>query len=80
MEGPHTQFDSTQVVGEESTRQFWEQLVESLRERLGEHAVERWFSKVTLLKIDSDGVWIETPNLIYQVWIEENFGEALRTY
>ena len=78
MEGRHTQIDATEVVGEELTRQFWEQLVESLRERLGEHAVERWFSRVTLQKIDSDGVWIDTPNLIYQVWIEENFGETLQ--
>jgi len=78
MEGRHTQIDATEVVGEELTRQFWEQLVEGLRERLGEHAVERWFSRVTLQKIDSDGVWIDTPNLIYQVWIEENFGETLQ--
>jgi len=78
MEGRYTQIDSTEVVGEKSTAMFWEQLVEGLTERLGEHAVERWFSKVILKKIDSDGVWIETPNLIFQVWIEENFGDALQ--
>lgn len=78
MEGRHTQIDAAEVVGEKMTSLFWEQLIKGLTDRLGEHAMERWFSKVSLQKIDSDGVWIETPNLIYQVWIEENFGETLQ--
>ncbi len=78
MEGRHTQIDSAEVVGEEPIKHFWEQVLEGLRSRLGDHAVERWFSKVKLQKIDGDGVWIETPNLIFQVWIEENFEETLQ--
>ena len=78
MEGLDTQIDATEVVGGKATEQFWKKLVEGLRERLGDQTVERWFAKVKLLRIDADGVWIETPNMIYQVWIEENFSGALQ--
>lgn len=78
MEGPDTQIEATEVVGDKATGQFWKGLVEGLRERLGDQTVERWFTKVKLLRIDADGVWIETPNMIYQVWIEENFSGVLQ--
>ncbi len=78
MEGSHTGINAAEVVGGEEKAMFWGRLIDGLKERLGEHAVERWFSKVLLQKIDAEGVWIETPNLIYQVWIEENFGETLQ--
>ncbi|NOY00676.1 MAG: chromosomal replication initiator protein DnaA [Verrucomicrobia bacterium] len=78
MESSHKEINAAEVVGEEAKALFWGRLIDSLKERLGEHAVERWFSKVLLQKIDKDAVWIETPNLIYQVWIEENFGETLQ--
>lgn len=78
MEDPDTPIDAAEVVEGKATEQFWEELVEGLRERLGDQTVEKWFAKVKLLRIDADGVWLETPNMIYQVWIEENFCGTLQ--
>lgn len=78
METRITPIEATELAGEEATQSFWLQVLVGLRERLGEHAVERWFSNVSLQRIDGEGVWIETPNLIFQVWIEENFEATLQ--
>ncbi|MCF6312345.1 MAG: chromosomal replication initiator protein DnaA [Verrucomicrobiales bacterium] len=74
----HTAMEVSQIVGEEACESFWQQVIVGLKERLGEHAVKRWFTNVTLQKIDAEAVWVETPNLIFQVWIEENFEQVLQ--
>ncbi len=78
MQTNHTAIEASGIEGEEQRQVFWQQVVTGLKKRLGENAVERWFSNVNLQKIDQDAVWIETPNLIFQVWIEENFEQVLQ--
>lgn len=57
---------------------LWNLVCRDLSLNLGQSAFDRWFSEVRLVRLDSDYLWLEAPNAIYTLWIEENYLDELK--
>ena len=55
---------------------LWSRTCDSLADVIGKSAVERWFAHVVLVRVD-DFVWLQAPNEIYSLFVEENYREDL---
>ncbi len=72
-----TRLDVSSGVEREACGTIWNCVAGVLRGRIGEGAFDRWFSHVSLDRIESGAVCLIAPNSMYQVWIEENFRNDL---
>ena len=66
------------LQSDESTR-LWEQVLLSIRERLGSpQAFETWFKPIVPLEMSPGAVALEVPNAFFVDWIHEHHLPALR--
>lgn len=72
-----TRLDVSSGVEREACGTIWNCVAGVLRGRIGEGAFDRWFSHVSLDRIELEAVCLIAPNSMYQVWIEENFRNDL---
>ena len=57
---------------------LWAQISSALRAELGDGVFDRWFSTLRLGEAGAREVSLVTPNSIYQVWIESNYGAQVQ--
>lgn len=57
---------------------LWTQVSSALKAELGEGVYDRWFSTLRLADADARDITLVSPNSIYQVWIESNYGAQLQ--
>ena len=57
---------------------LWTQISSALRVELGDGVFDRWFSTLCLGEVGAREVSFVTPNSIYQVWIESNYGSQVQ--
>jgi len=57
----------------------WQGVATVLKEKLGPHTYERWFSRVMLESLESSKVVLGVPNLMHQYWIEDNYMPVLQS-
>jgi chromosomal replication initiator protein len=56
----------------------WPRVCQTLRDRVGDDAYERWFSPARLLACNQIELRLTVPNQIHQFWIESNFANLLQ--
>lgn len=52
---------------------IWTQIESLIAARVSQDTMERWFSHISLAKLDDTNIVLEAPNQIYQFWIETNY-------
>lgn len=64
---------SPEVVKPSDEVKVWHQVSTSLKEKIGAQTFERWFSGISLERVNPAPVVLRVPNLIHQYWIEEHY-------
>ena len=57
----------------------WNSITRLLKERVGSHMYDRWFSRMGLQQMDESRVVLSVPNAMHQYWIEDNYAPVLTT-
>ena len=57
---------------------LWENILSKLKPRIGETALETWFSPIKLKSAGKTALIIEVPDSFFKVWIEEHYGDILK--
>src|SRR5258705_12932728 len=61
------------IMQPETITQLWEQVLEAVRERLGnQQACDTWFRPIVPRHLSSQSVELEVPNALYTDWIHEH--------
>jgi len=58
---------------------IWRELTSVLKLHLSAEAFDRWFGPLELLHVDEMGLTFQVPNSIYQLWIESNYLDVVRS-
>jgi chromosomal replication initiator protein len=67
------------IMQPETITQLWEQVLEAVRERLGnQQACDTWFRPIVPRHLSSQSVELEVPNALYTDWIHEHHLGALQ--
>lgn len=64
---------------EDTPQRKWERCLNFVRNNIGEELFEQWFSPVVFDGIHDKQIKISVPNKVVRQYLEENFGELLRT-
>src|SRR4030067_1247702 len=62
----------------ESCSKIWDDVLHSMREKVGPLRFNLWFKNTRLESFDDDCANIVVPNVFTQVWLQENFTDVLR--
>ena len=62
----------------ESCTKIWDDVLHSIREKVGPLRFNLWFKNTRLESFDGDCANIVVPNVFTQVWLQENFTDVLR--
>jgi len=62
----------------ESCSKIWDDVLESVREKLGPLRFNLWFKNTRLESIDDRHASIAVPNIFTQMWLQENFSGLLK--
>jgi len=62
----------------ESCTKIWDNVLHSIREKVGPLRFNLWFKNTRLESYDNDCANIVVPNVFTQVWLQENFSDVLR--
>lgn len=57
----------------------WHNITRLLRERVGHHMYDRWFSRMGLQQLDEARIVLSVPNAMHQYWIEDNYSPVLNS-
>ncbi|MEL6574828.1 MAG: chromosomal replication initiator protein DnaA [Pseudomonadota bacterium] len=68
-----------QAVGRKSVQDqvLWKNVVNGLRRDIGDDAVDKWLSQVTLNRLSRDLAVLTAPTRFYSDWVERSYGTAL---
>lgn len=69
--------DETRPLSQKTLDRLWRDVSNHLVARIGERPFERWFSPLSLAALGPNGLVIDAPNSIYQLWVEENYRTEL---
>ena len=58
---------------------IWNEIATNLKSELSTDAYNRWFKDIELLKVDAKQLTLRVPNNIFQLWIESNYLQLLRS-
>jgi len=58
--------------------ELWERVVADLRREIPESSFETWIAPVKVSSNSPETLTLKVPNKFYQVWISENYEEAIR--
>ncbi|MCX8042987.1 MAG: chromosomal replication initiator protein DnaA [Desulfobacterota bacterium] len=59
-------------------KEFWNQCLSHLSQRLSEKTVETWFKPIHIIDLTSSSIRFGVPKQFYADWIKENYFEALK--
>lgn len=60
-------------VVESAEVKIWRPIAAGLREKIGASMFERWFSRVTVERVEPSPMVLRVPGLMHQYWIEEHY-------
>ena len=64
---------------QEPYQAIWREIASVLRLHLSAEAFGRWFAPLELVQADETALTLAVPNSIYQLWIESNYLDVLRS-
>jgi chromosomal replication initiator protein len=64
---------------EESYRRIWDEIASSIQPHVSVDAFQRWFAAIELIQADEIALTFQVPNTIYQLWIESNYLNLVRS-
>jgi chromosomal replication initiator protein len=68
--------DSDQI---DRLKPLWAQISDALRPHVSPDTFQRWFAAVVLIEAQDSHITLRVPNNIYQLWIETNYLQLLRS-
>ena len=63
----------------ETRHLIWREVAGEIRPHLSADAFQRWFAAIELVAADEFSLTFQVPNSIYQIWIESNYLNVLRS-
>ena len=57
----------------------WTEIIGSIRAEVSADTFDRWFKETELVSLDDQTLTLRVPNNIYQLWIESNYLNLLRS-
>ena len=58
---------------------IWREIASAIRLHLTAEAFQRWFAAIDLVQADECALTLQVPNSIYQLWIESNYLNIVRS-
>src|SRR5579871_3286776 len=58
---------------------LWAEMAAHIKKEVSADSYDRWFREIEPVELDEKNLTLRVPNNIYQLWIESNFRNLLRS-